>query len=173
MTQAVAIREYQDSDVDDVVAAVQESVAELQPWMSWASSAYSRTDAAAWVDVTRHGRATSSMYTFAVIDSTGRYVGGCGINQINHVNGVANLGYWIRSSAVGHGLATAAVRRVVAWALAHTALNRFEIVVAVENTRSQRVAEKAGAHRDAVLKKRVIVAGRPCDAVLFSILRPD
>ena len=87
--------------------------------------------------------------------------------------GVANLGYWVRSSLAGRGIAAAAVRKLAPWAFEHTAVNRLEIVAAVANVRSQRVAEKVGAHRDAVLRKRALLRGAPTDAVLFSILRPD
>jgi len=55
----------------------------------------------------------------------------------------------------------------------NTNLNRLEIVAAVANPRSQRVAEKVGAQRDAVLRKRTLAAGIPSDALLYSIIRPD
>lgn len=113
------------------------------------------------------------MYDFAIIDDTGRYAGGCGINQISRINGVANLGYWVRSSAAGRGIAPAAVLQLIPWVFSNTPLHRLEIVAAVNNTRSQRVAEKVGAHRDAVLKKRTLVHGKPSDAVLYSVVRPD
>ena len=79
----------------------------------------------------------------------------------------ANLGYWVRTSCAGWRVAPTAVRQFVAWTFANTSLNRLEIVVAVGNARSQRVAEKVGAHRDAVLKKRLIVGGRSagCDLI--------
>jgi RimJ/RimL family protein N-acetyltransferase len=65
------------------------------------------------------------------------------------------------------------VVQLISWTFANTTLNRVEIVVAVDNVRSQRVAEKVGAHRDAVLEKRVMVRGLPSEAVLYSVVRPD
>lgn len=173
MSEPVTIREYQETDAHDLVAAVHESLGELLPWMPWASTAYSLVDATAWIRGAREQRAAGAVYDFAIVDAAGRLSGGCGLNQINHANGTANLGYWLRSSATRRGLATAAVRELAAWAMVNTLLNRLEIVAAVSNTRSLRVAERAGAHRDAVLEKRLIIDGEPCDAVLFSIVRPD
>ena len=170
---AVHIRLYEESDVEEMVAAARESLADVAPWMPWCHAKYSSSDAATWVRAAREGHETGRMYEFAVVDATGRYAGGCGLNQISGLNGVANLGYWVRSSMAGRGIAPAAVRLLAAWAFDETTLNRLEIVVAAGNTRSQRVAEKAGAHRDAVLRKRTLVNGRPSDAMLFSILRPD
>lgn len=113
------------------------------------------------------------MYDFAIIDTNGTYAGGCGVNHINRLDRFANLGYWVRTSRAGRGIAPAAVLQLISWTFANTTLNRVEIVVAVDNVRSQRVAEKVGARRDAVLKKRVMVRGLPSDAVLYSVVRPD
>ena len=126
-----------------------------------------------WVRTTLDSHQSGTMYDFAIVDARGRYAGGCGINQISLMNGVANLGYWVRSTSVGCGIAPAAVIQLVPWVFRNTKLHRLEIVVAVGNARSLRVAEKVGAHRDAILKKRTLVNGQPSDAVLFSILRPD
>jgi RimJ/RimL family protein N-acetyltransferase len=112
------------------------------------------------------------MYDFAVIDDQGRYCGGCGINQISKLNRFANLGYWVRSSRAGQGIAVQAVQAVVAWALANTTPNRLEVVVATGNVRSHRVAVKAGAVLDGVLRQRVIVDGQASDAALYSFVRP-
>ena len=99
-------------------------------------------------------------------------LGGCGINQINPMQRLANLGYWVRTSATGRGVAPAAVREVAAYAFRETDLIRLEIVVAVGNTRSQRVAEKVGATREGVLRSRVLLPSGPSDAVMYSLVRP-
>ncbi|HEY2406099.1 MAG TPA: GNAT family protein [Polyangiaceae bacterium] len=173
MSALASIRLYQASDASEMTAAVRESLADLFPWMPWAHANYAESDAAAWVRATLDAHQTGAMYDFAIVDSTGRYAGGCGINQINQANGLANLGYWVRSSAAGRGIAPAAVLELVPWVFQNTTLHRLEIVAAIDNHRSQRVAEKAGAQRDAVLKKRLRIDGQPSDAILYSILRPD
>ncbi|KAL0414512.1 UNVERIFIED_CONTAM: hypothetical protein Sradi_1652900 [Sesamum radiatum] len=52
-------------------------------------------------------------------------------------------------------------------------LERLEAVVAVQNTASQRVLEKAGFMREGVLRKYFLLKGRPTDAVIFSLLSTD
>jgi ribosomal-protein-serine acetyltransferase len=76
------------------------------------------------------------------MDSDGRVLGTCGINQINKIHQFANLGYWTRSSEAGKGVAVAAVRELERWVFSETDLERLEIVVACGNRRSERVAEK-------------------------------
>jgi RimJ/RimL family protein N-acetyltransferase len=173
MNQHVTIRRYEDTDASAMSVAARESAADVSPWMPWCHSEYSVAEAAAWVRTTRDGHADGSMHDFAIIDANGTYAGGCGVNHINRMDRFANLGYWVRSSLAGRGIAPAAVRQLISWTFANTTLNRIEIVAAVDNIRSQRVAEKVGAHRDAVLRKRVMVRGLPSDAVLYSVVRPD
>ena len=115
--------------------------------------------------------AAGQEYSFAIVDANGRFLGGIGVNQINGLHRFGNLGYWVRSSATGRGVATAAVRQVVAFAFRETDLVRLEIVCAVGNERSQRVAERAGALREGILRNRLLLRGQPIDAVMFSLVR--
>ncbi len=173
MAETIKIRQYQDSDAPELYAAVRETLVELAAFMPWADEQYSLSDAAAWITTTQNGHADGSMYDFAIVSGDGRYLGGCGLNQISRFNAVANLGYWVRASAMGRGVAVKAVKLLSDWALRNTDLNRLEIVAAVKNVRSQRVAEKAGAQRDGVLRKRLMLHGHTTDAVLYSLVRPD
>jgi len=166
-----AIRPYEPEDAAELHAAIQESVAEVGVWMPWCHAGYSLEEARSWIatqqELTRQGLA----YDFSIRSETGGYLGGCGVNQINRVNLFANLGYWVRSSAMGRGVAPAAARLVAEHVFRATDLVRLEIVCAVGNVRSQRVAEKVGAQREGVLRSRVLIPSGPSDAVMYSLIR--
>jgi len=98
------------------------------------------------------------------------FLGGCGLNYLDRFNRRANLGYWVRASETGRGVATRAVRLLIDWAARETDLDRLEIVVALDNNASLRVAEKAGAVREGVLRHRLWIHGVAHDAAVFSIL---
>jgi ribosomal-protein-serine acetyltransferase len=153
-------------------AAALESVAEVYPWMGWCHARYTLDEARQWVRLQSELARQRKAFEFAIVGDEGRFLGGCGINQINPMNRFANLGYWVRTSAMGRGVAPAAVREVAAYAFRETDLIRLEIVVAVGNTRSQRVAEKVGAVREGVLRSRVLLPTGPTDAVMYSLVRP-
>jgi len=93
------------------------------------------------------------------------------LNNINPENRKrVNLGYWVRTDRTGQGVAVAATRLLAKWGFGVLKLNRIEIVVAVDNARSLRVAEKAGAKKEGVLRNRLDLHGRPHDAVMFSLI---
>ncbi len=168
----VHIRPYEPADAPTLARAALESHREITSWMPWCHANYSLQEAQTWIELTIRGRREGSLYDFAIIVD-GEFAGACGINQVNAQDQVANLGYWLRSSATGKGVAGVAAQQVINWAFENTELNRIEIVVAIDNLRSQRVAEKLNAHRDAVLEKRTMVKGQPSRAILYSVLRSD
>jgi ribosomal-protein-serine acetyltransferase len=167
----VSIRPYSVDDADDLYAAAVESSRDLYPWMPWCHPGYQRGDATGWLPVQVNRWVSREEFQFAIRSSTDEYLGGCGLNGLNREHGFANLGYWVRSSATGRGVAPEAVRLVRDWAFSHTELVRLELVMAVENVRSVRVAEKAGAHFEGVLRSRVRLHGRMHDARLYSLTR--
>jgi ribosomal-protein-serine acetyltransferase len=166
------VRLYQQEDVEGIHVAALESVAEVYPWLAWCHPRYTLDEARQWVMLQIELARQRKAFEFVIVGESGRLLGGCGVNQINSMNRLANLGYWVRTSAAGRGVAPAAVRQVAAYAFRETDLIRLEIVVAVGNTRSQRVAEKVGATREGVLRSRVLLPSGPSDAVMYSLVRP-
>jgi len=168
---AIAIRPYEFRDVAALFEAASESVEMVYPWLPWCHPGYALDEAKAWVEQQVRAFESRQQFEFVIVSAEGAFLGGCGLNQIDQANRRANLGYWVRSSAAGQGVATAAVRLLVGWALANTDLERMEVLVATGNVASLRVAEKAGAVREGVLRSRLLLHGRPHDAVVFSFVR--
>ena len=167
----LALRPPTLEDAAALAEAVRESAGDLRPWMPWAAADYGTGQARTWIERTVADRERGTAFEFLVAGPEGRILGACGLNRVNREDRLANLGYWVRTSAAGRGVAPEAVRRLAAWGFASTALARFEIVAAVGNVRSQRVAEKAGAVREGVLRSRLWLFEVPHDAVIYSIVQ--
>jgi ribosomal-protein-serine acetyltransferase len=170
----VSLRPYQPADAENLYTAVRESLPELVVWMPWAHADYSLKESREWLKGKPAEWKAGIAYDFAILDGkNGTYLGGGAINRIDHENLGANLGYWIRSSQTGEGLATATALLLARWGFKELGLNRIEIVVATDNKRSQRVAEKTGARREGILRNRILIHGRAHDAVMFSLVPQD
>lgn len=88
----------------------------------------------------------------------------------SHVGG---LGYWIVPPARGRGVATAAVRLVIPWALNVLNLRRLEAWVESDNVFSQRVLQGAGFQQEGRLRNFLTVEGESSDALVFSVIAPE
>jgi len=172
--ESILIRAYRDSDAALLYEAVRESIPEVSKWLAWCHDNYSIEESRQFVSARKLASQGDEWYSFAIFDKAGeKFLGGVGINFINRVHQMANLGYWVRTSASGRGVATAATRLAARFGFEQLGLHRIEIVAAVDNVASQRVAEKAGAKREGILRKRLLINGTPRDAVLFSLVRED
>ena len=113
-------------------------------------------------------------YMFNIVDaSTNEVLGFVLLNHINRTHQIANLGYTVRTSRVGQGIASKAARLAAQYGFETLGLQRVEIVVRPENIASLKVAEKAGAVREALLRNRLRHHGSPCDAFMHSLIPED
>ena len=97
MTAAdIQIRPYSVADASSVWEAVRESLGELLPWMSWCHPGYSIEESRSWLEAQVPAFQQGTALEFAIVSGEGRYLGACGLGQIDQANGRANLGYWVR-----------------------------------------------------------------------------
>ena len=169
------IRPLRPEDREPLFSAVSESKDEINPWMSWCHHNYSIQDADEWISCCQENWALEKGdREFAVFDMTDFGLVGCvGINQINHVNQFANLGYWVRSTRTNAGLASAMARLAAQFAFENLGLVRLEIVVRPENLASRRVAEKIGAQFECNARNRLLYQEKPYDAAIYSLVPRD
>jgi len=170
----VTLRPFRLEDATQLYQAVRESLTELKPWMSWAYDAYSQQDADGFIRITRARWEEKTLYAFAIIDAiTGGVIGGCSLSHKHPVYHFCNMGYWVRTALHGEGLAGRAAKLAAYFGFENAGLIRAEIVVAVGNEKSVRVAEKIGAHYEGVLLNRMVVGKSFYDAHMYSLIPQD
>jgi len=168
-TSRLHLRPLTTDDAAVMTEAVAESLPQLLPWMGWAHPAYDIDDSEAWMGYAREMWSLGREFQFGVFAGS-TYLGGCGIDQVDWRLRSANLGYWIRTSEVGHGYAAEAGRAVVEWAFRMHTLFRIEIVVMAGNDASERTAARIGALREGVARNRLTLRGSPRDATVYSLI---
>jgi ribosomal-protein-serine acetyltransferase len=170
----VRLRPYLADDVEELYQAARESIAEVGQWLPWCYENYTRDESVNWIESRPQAWRDGVEYSFAIIDvASGRFVGGCGLNQFDYDRQRCNLGYWVRTSATRNGHATSAAQLLARWGAEVLHLERMEIVAAVGNIPSQRVAKKLGAMREGIARSRVRIRGVQHNAVIFSLVRAD
>jgi ribosomal-protein-alanine N-acetyltransferase len=83
-----------------------------------------------------------------------------------------NLGYWVRATHQGRGLATATVADIMRLAFDELRLHRIEAGTLLHNRASQRVLERNGFVRFGIAPQYLNVAGRWQDHAMYQALNP-
>jgi ribosomal-protein-serine acetyltransferase len=170
----IILRPYTLEDVDALYEAAIESVETVYPWLPWCRPDYRREESEEWIKAQIENWDKLVDNSFAIFDNEGkRYLGGCGLNEIRPDRRYANLGYWVRKSEEGKGIATRAARLIGRIGVEHFQICRIEVVAAIGNFGSQRVAEKAGAFREGIIRNRIFLDGKLHSAVLYSFIPAD
>lgn len=155
-------------------AALESHGGEFSRWMPWCHENYAIDESRSFIEKVVENWQDEKEFGFAIFDArTEEFLGGIGLNQPSKAYKFYNLGYWIRVSKQNRGIVSEATRVLAKAAFEDLPINRLEILSALENIPSQKAAEKSGATREGVLRKRLVIGGRVHDAVMFSFVRED
>jgi ribosomal-protein-serine acetyltransferase len=173
-TKRLRLRAPERSDLTPLHEAISETLPELVCWLPWAQPNHGRADSRQYIRHARTSRGRGLALEYIVEDArTDRLLGIMSLHRIDWYRRMAGLGYWIRRSAWGEGVATEAGQAVLARAFRTGELHRVEAHVALENRASQRVVEKLGFQREGVARQIEYVNGRYLDHIQYSLLRTD
>ena len=131
---------------------------------------YTASDASRWIQLA----SARSPVTSWAIEVSGEAVGGISLKLQEDVDRVsAELGYWLAEPFWNRGIMSRAVRAITEHGFAHFSLTRIFALPFLPNEASQRVLEKAGYTREAVLRRSVIKNGEVLDQALYAITDHD
>ena len=167
----LVIRPFEPADADEFVRAAHESIETVGKWMSWCSLSFTRESALEWFancDQDCAARRAFDMGIFCA--TTGQLLGGAGINQLSPHHRYGNIGYWVRQSRQGCGIARQAVALLRDFGFRQLGLFRLEIVMGVGNSASEAVAIATGATFECWARNRIILHGQPLDALVYSLV---
>lgn len=85
----------------------------------------------------------------------------------------AEMFYWLSPTARGSGFATEALDTVTRWAFETHGVARAQLITHIDNTASQRVAERCGYQREGVLRAWEPIEDQQPDVVMWSRLPGD
>lgn len=144
---------------------------QLRLWFEWLNHGHTLIDERAFIRIQleRYAKGEGMM---CMIHHHGQYVGSISI-EVDIDDHKAQLGYFIDQSARRQGIATTAIRGLLAYAFDRRELQRIWIRVATDNGASRHLAEKLGMVQELVLREEQLIAGRRVSHVVYSMLRDE
>jgi RimJ/RimL family protein N-acetyltransferase len=171
----VLLRQPIESDIPAITSGAGEpSVA----FYTTVPSPYAESDAVWFLDHVRTCWEAGNIATFAVCaaDSPDALLGMIGLHDIDQTGepgGIAEIGYWLRSSARGQGLMRRAARLLSAWGLDELGLSRINWVAAASNEASLNVVLACGYRYEGEVRRGMLQRGRRIDAWVGGLIAEE
>jgi RimJ/RimL family protein N-acetyltransferase len=173
-TERTVIRCWEPADAPRLKEAVDASLDHLRPWLTWA---FSEPQALAEkVELLRRFRGHFDLgqnFVYGIFDrKEKRVLGGTGLHPVRGVDAF-EIGYWIRQSEAGKGLATETAAALTRVAFELCDVDRVHIRVDPENEPSLAIPRKLRFVEEATLRRRLPPHpdGVPRDVVVFTLFR--
>jgi RimJ/RimL family protein N-acetyltransferase len=166
----VTLRVFEPDDARAIFAACQDpEIARFLP----VPQPYTEEDARVFVARRRADWEDEDERSFAITHAgSGGFLGAIARHRRGEHR--VEFGYWLAPEARGHGYASRALRLLAEWSLSEPELVRLELYTHPDNTRSGRVAERAGFSREGVRRAwDTDRDGQPYDAVFYVLIRDD
>ncbi len=163
---SLALREWAEGDVRTLVEGCGDP---LTARYTSVPIPYTPEDARRFISF---GRSPTAL-PLAVVsgDDLAQVLGGVGLHAVSLTRRRAEIGYWTAPWARGGGVAQEALELLSTWALGPLGLQRLDLYAEPENDGSQRVAERAGYKRGALVRSGIALRGRRYDVIRFTLLR--
>ncbi len=167
----VILRAFSDSD-----AGLIQSVAgdPLIPLITTVPAGGDLAGALAFIGRQHQRLSAGQGYSFAITDAaSGTPVGQAGLWLRDADHGRAAVGYWVAAPHRRRGYTTAALTALSRWGLGLEGIERLELYVEPWNEGSWRAAERAGYHREGLLRSWQRVGAERRDMYMYSLLPAD
>jgi RimJ/RimL family protein N-acetyltransferase len=176
VTERLAVRCYDPEDAPLLKEAVDSSLDHLRPWMPWAHAEPQTLEEK--VELLRNFRGQFDLgqnFVYGLFSADeSQLVGGSGLHA-RVGEDAFEIGYWIRASEDGKGLATEATAAITRVGFEVCGVDRIEIHVEPANEKSARIPQKLGYVEEARLRRRLYASpgGEPRDTFVFTMFRSD
>ena len=165
------LRLLEESDAEELHALIDANRARLTPWMPWAAG-QELDGTREFLRVAQRQVDDNNGLQTAIVCGK-RIVGVIGFHAVNWPHRSTSIGYWLDEKHEGRGTMTRAVQTLVDHALSVWMLNRVEIRVAPQNTRSRAIPERLGFRQEGTLRQAERIGERYVDSVVYAVLSSD
>jgi ribosomal-protein-serine acetyltransferase len=165
----VTLRLIAPADAAEIFSVAALNRAYLAPWMAWLPHTQKVEDITAYITGALEESARGVCVP-CVIRRERCIIGTISLHNIDRMHRTAEVGFWLAQDATGRGIMTNAARAMIAFGKATLQLHRIELMAAVENRSSRRVAERLGMQYEATLRERLHLNGRAHDAALYALV---
>ncbi|OMC71765.1 ribosomal-protein-serine acetyltransferase [Paenibacillus sp. FSL H7-0326] len=137
-------------------------------WLKFPSMTLAPEDSKTFIERTRMRYAKDEGYWLGIWCGD-TLVGSIGYVYLDQENKKTEIGYWLGKEYEGKGIITRSVKALINYAFLELKLNKVEIGVATDNTKSRAIPEKLGFKREGELRDYEYINGRFVDRIIYGL----
>ncbi|MCF7798162.1 MAG: GNAT family N-acetyltransferase [Lentisphaeria bacterium] len=135
----------------DIFKLIDTNRQHLQPWLPWVDISLTVEDTQAFIERMDAAREKETVVC-TVIFVENEIAGLVDLHAIDTTNKHASIGYWLGKQYEGLGIMTRAVEALIRYGFMKLQLERIEICVVPDNTRSRAIPERLGFTLEGTLR---------------------
>jgi len=174
-TERLVIRALRPEDAQGLFESIDTSRESLSPWLGFVDATESVIDSRETVAQFIASWALRTDLPFGVFDAaSGQHIGSTGLHRMDWKLRSFEIGYWLRTSAVGHGYMTETVQALTCMAFDALDARRVEIRLDPSNLRSKAIPERLGFQHEGTLRSSLIDHhGEVRSTSIYALVRGD
>lgn len=170
-SERLLLRKLEMTDADDMFEYASETaVSRFMPWQAHQTT----DDTREFISFIRQGYEDNKKLTWAIeLKSENKMIGTIDFVSWLQKRQRAEVGYTLSHHYWGQGLMLEAAETLIDFGFKEMDLIKVEAPIMLDNTQSQRVAEKLGMIREGVLRKHMIIKGEFVDLAMYAVLKDE
>lgn len=168
------LRSYKSEDAPDLFRCINESRTHLRTFLNWVDATTKTEHSLQFIQMVLLQQAVGEGMAMGIfLQQERKLVGGIGLHHWNQDLKRAQVGYWISKECEGKGLMYRSVERFIDFLFRKLGLNKVEMHVVPQNSRSLKLTERLGARVEGCIRQSVLLSGSPSDVIVTGILRSE
>ena len=165
----IELRKIKVEDSKELFQLIESNRAYLRNFLPWLDVCRTELEELRFIEELTEKFLDSKSLDLSILYN-GKIAGVCGTHEIDWSNRKTSLGYWIGETFQGHGIVTQSCESLIKYIFDELKLHRIEIYCAVDNLKSQKIAERLGFKKEGVLTDAENLYGKYIDLILYSLI---
>jgi len=168
----ITLELLEEKHADAIFSIISANRVYLREWLPWVIKMQTIEDFRGFISLYRQKYTENSDVAFVIVHDF-IVVGRIGVYNIDAVNKIGSIGYWLSEEFQGKGIVLRSVEKLVDYCFTELLLNRIEIKCGTKNYKSQAIAEKIGFQKEGIIREGEFLHNAFSDLFCYSLLKCD
>jgi len=168
----LTLRMLSARDAEPLFNITEQSREYLKKWLPWLNDIKSKEDSLTFIKNSFRLYNNRKGIT-AGIFLNNQLIGVVGFNDLDFVNKIGYIGYWLAKQYQGKGIMTQSVAALITYGFDELSLNRIDLRAAKENKASRAIAERLGFKKEGMLRQVEWLYDHYVDHIVYGLLKDE